>query len=43
MIGTGDLGIARKERLAGGLILGGKDYVAKVREMLKGTEPSRNR
>jgi putative transposase len=35
-IGAGDLGIAWKERLAGDLVLGGKDFVAKVREMLKG-------
>ena len=35
-IGAGDLGIDWKERLAGDLILGGKDFVAKVREMLKG-------
>jgi REP-associated tyrosine transposase len=36
MIGAGDLGIGWKERLAGGLILGGSDFVAKVRKMLKG-------
>jgi putative transposase len=35
-IGTGDLGIGWKEKLAGDLILGGKDFVAKVRGMLKG-------
>jgi putative transposase len=35
-IGAGDLGIGWKERLAGDLILGGKDFVAKVRKMLKG-------
>jgi putative transposase len=36
MIGTGDLGIAWKEKLTGGLILGGNDFVTKVRKMLKG-------
>jgi putative transposase len=36
MIGAGDLGIAWKEKLAGDLILGGEDFVAKVRKMLKG-------
>jgi hypothetical protein len=36
LIGAGDLGIAWKEKLAGGLILGGNDFVAKVRKMLKG-------
>ena len=35
-IGAGDLGTAWKERLAGDLILGGKDFVEKVRTMLKG-------
>jgi REP element-mobilizing transposase RayT len=38
-IETGDLGIAWKERPAGDLILGGKDFVAKVRKMLKGDHP----
>ena len=33
---AGDLGIGWKEKLAGDLILGGKDFVAKVRGMLKG-------
>jgi putative transposase len=36
MIGAGDLGIAWREKLVGGLILGGNDFVAKVRKMLKG-------
>ena len=35
-IGAGDFGISWKESLAGDLILGGKDFVAKVRKMLKG-------
>jgi hypothetical protein len=35
-IGAGDLGTSWKERLAGDLILGGKDFVEKVRKMLKG-------
>jgi REP-associated tyrosine transposase len=35
-IGAGDLGTTWKERLAGDLILGGKDFVEKVRKMLKG-------
>jgi putative transposase len=33
-IGAGDLGTGWKERLAGDLILGGEDFVAKVRSML---------
>jgi putative transposase len=36
MIGAGDLGIDWKEKLVGGLILGGNDFVAKVRKLLKG-------
>jgi putative transposase len=35
-IGAGDLGTSWKERLAGDLILGRKDFVEKVRKMLKG-------
>ena len=35
-IGAGDLGTSWKEKLAGDLILGGKDFVEKVRKMLKG-------
>src|ERR1700688_2522082 len=36
MIGAGNLGTAWKEQLAGGLVLGGNDFVAKVRKLLKG-------
>jgi putative transposase len=36
MIGAGNLGISWKEKLAGDLVLGGSDFVAKVRKMLKG-------
>ena len=35
-IGAGDLGTAWTERLEGDLLLGGKDFVEKVRKMLKG-------
>jgi putative transposase len=36
MIGAGNLGIAWKEKLAGGLVLGGNEFLAKVRKLLKG-------
>jgi hypothetical protein len=36
MIRAGNLGTAWKEQLAGGLVLGGNDFVAKVRKLLKG-------
>ncbi|HYY27551.1 MAG TPA: transposase [Chthoniobacterales bacterium] len=36
MIGAGDLGISWKERLAGDLVLGGKDFVENIRKMLAG-------
>ena len=36
MMGTGDLGTTWKESLAGDLVLGGKDFVARVRKMLAG-------
>jgi hypothetical protein len=35
-IGAGDLGSSWKERLAGDLIPGGKEFLEKVRKMLKG-------
>jgi hypothetical protein len=35
-IGAGDLGVTWKEKLAGELVLGGEDFVAKVRELAKG-------
>jgi len=35
-IGAGDLGVAWREKLAGDLILGGKEFVGKVSGMLKG-------
>jgi putative transposase len=35
-IGSGDLGITWKERLAGDLVLGGEAFVAKVRKIAKG-------
>jgi hypothetical protein len=35
-IGAGDLGTSWKERLVGDLILGGTDFVEKVRKMLRG-------
>jgi putative transposase len=36
MMGTADLGTSWKESLAGDLVLGGKDFVARVRKMLAG-------
>ncbi len=35
-IGAGDFGLDWKERVAGGLILGGKDFVMKVRRAMQG-------
>jgi REP element-mobilizing transposase RayT len=35
-IGAGDLGVTWKEKLAGDLVLGGEDFVIKVRELAKG-------
>jgi hypothetical protein len=36
MMGAGDLGTSWKDRLAGDLVLGGKDFVERVRKMLAG-------
>ena len=36
MIGAGDLGTTWKESLAGNLVLGGRDFVERVRKMLAG-------